>query len=201
MATRETVRELTAGQMKELTAALIEALPTKLSLATAQRWIGDKRQLGKSLRALLMAGNVAERTYRVALDYTQSLGAMIAAGHFDWGIQPFDATNFPVTGAGLVNVDIVLYQPSQVTGTNDILGELDYLSLRPATIAELLALAATFPDLQRLFTIIAFGSIGPNRLGVSTAPCLKAHGSDRTFSLAMVGCLWDSSDRFAAVRK
>lgn len=53
MATRETVREMTNGQLKELIAAVIEGIPTDLTFDTAKRWIGNKRKLGTSLRAML----------------------------------------------------------------------------------------------------------------------------------------------------
>lgn len=55
MATRETVRAMTPGQMKELAAALIEGIPSDLSSETAHRWIDRKLWLAKALRALLNA--------------------------------------------------------------------------------------------------------------------------------------------------
>lgn len=200
MATRETVRHLTSGQMKELTAALIEAVPSDLLFEAAQRWIGDKRRLGKSLRALLMAGDVAETTYRVTVDYTQSLDAMLAAGRFDWEVEAFDPKSFPVTGDGQADVEILLYHPNRDAYYQDVLAELEYLGLRPATLAELLALAATFPDLQREYTIVALGSVGPNELDHPSRPCIRTHGNDRVLQLGHVGSTC-SDNRYAAVRR
>jgi len=44
---------ITAGQMKDLGSAMIEAIPTDLPSDTAQRWIGRKKDLGSRIRAIL----------------------------------------------------------------------------------------------------------------------------------------------------
>ncbi|KKT20937.1 MAG: hypothetical protein UW06_C0049G0002 [Parcubacteria group bacterium GW2011_GWE1_43_8] len=44
---------LTAGQMKELSSAILEAIPANLPTSTAQYWIGNKKRLQKALREAL----------------------------------------------------------------------------------------------------------------------------------------------------
>ncbi len=44
---------LTAGQMKELSSAILEAIPANLPTSTAQYWIGNKKKLQKILREAL----------------------------------------------------------------------------------------------------------------------------------------------------
>jgi len=53
MKNRETLSVLTAGQMKELSSAVLEAIPANLSANTAQYWIGNKKKLQKVLREAL----------------------------------------------------------------------------------------------------------------------------------------------------
>jgi len=45
---------LTVGQMRELTTALAQGVPTTLPKDVAQQWIGDKEKLHKRIEALLM---------------------------------------------------------------------------------------------------------------------------------------------------
>lgn len=54
MPKRETVSDMTAGQMKELSAAVLEALPTDMPADVAQGWISNKRSLKRQLRRVLM---------------------------------------------------------------------------------------------------------------------------------------------------
>ncbi|MBI3956982.1 MAG: hypothetical protein HY340_03240 [Candidatus Kerfeldbacteria bacterium] len=53
MEAHETVRVLTSGQMKELAAALVEAIPADLQSEVAQYWISHKKQIGEDLRHIL----------------------------------------------------------------------------------------------------------------------------------------------------
>ncbi|KKS73775.1 MAG: hypothetical protein UV57_C0021G0032 [Parcubacteria group bacterium GW2011_GWD2_43_10] len=39
---------LTAGQMKELSSAILEAIPANLPTSTAQYWIGQQKKVAKS---------------------------------------------------------------------------------------------------------------------------------------------------------
>ena len=49
---------VTAGQMKELASAIIQAIPNNLPADVAQRFIGDKKRLGKKFRELLFEDNI-----------------------------------------------------------------------------------------------------------------------------------------------
>lgn len=69
MAIRETVREMTKGQLKELAAALTEAIPTDLPFDTAKGWIGNKSKLGTSLRAVLICDQSAEKKLSFEVDF------------------------------------------------------------------------------------------------------------------------------------
>jgi len=45
---------MSAGQMKELASAIVEAIPSDLPSGLAQKWIGKKKELGNRLRAVLL---------------------------------------------------------------------------------------------------------------------------------------------------
>ncbi|MDD4607354.1 MAG: hypothetical protein PHS07_03445 [Patescibacteria group bacterium] len=49
MGNQETVQTMTAGQMKELTAALIEAVPADLTKAEAQKVVGSKEKIREAM--------------------------------------------------------------------------------------------------------------------------------------------------------
>ena len=44
---------ITPGQVKDLSSAIIEAIPTDLPLNIAQDWIGRKTELGNKIRGVL----------------------------------------------------------------------------------------------------------------------------------------------------
>lgn len=49
---------ITTGEMKELASAIIQAIPNDLPADVAQRFIGDKKRLGKKFRELLFEDNI-----------------------------------------------------------------------------------------------------------------------------------------------
>ncbi len=53
MKKHQTVQVLTAGQMKDLAAAVVEAIPQNLSFADAEYWIGNKGKMGKEIKQIL----------------------------------------------------------------------------------------------------------------------------------------------------
>lgn len=79
--------------------------------------------------------------------------------------------------------------------------ELDRRGLRPATIEELLAFGAAYPDKQREFSIIALGSVCIGQpIRRNYVPCLWLESAGRCLGLrgAELGG-WYANYRFAAV--
>ena len=139
--------------------------------------------------------------YCVTIDYGMKLSEMIDAGHYDWKNGDINEKNFPVTGEGTVEVSPELVHFDRVIGTSEVEAELDKMGLRPATIEELLAFGATYPDVQREFPIIALGSSWVDRLGRRSVPFLCSLGSRRYLRLVWFDDLWLEFCRFLAVRK
>jgi hypothetical protein len=83
-----------------------------------------------------------------------------------------------------------------------VIKEFEARNLRAATLPELLACGATYPEKQREYPIFAFGSVWQHHNG-RHVPYLNAYkfGSLRQLNLNRVVSRWDGFCRFAAVRK
>lgn len=143
---------------------------------------------------------------KIVVDYSMTLGQMIAAGGYRWRNDDINDERFPLLGEGKVENTVELIHFNRPISSNDAEKELDKMGFRPAIIEELLAFAAAFPETQRKSPIVALGSvakIGPvppiddDRYVVY----LGMHGSGRRLSLNWRGDEWSGIFRFLAVRK
>ena len=160
-------------------------------------------------------------TYSIIVDWSRTLAEMIAAGRFDWKNDNIDEENFPLVrpSAGPTGPDLGPYRTAASNGqsetrvelthygklmtTKQIKTDLDRRGLRPATLAELLALGEKYPDLQRKFQIVALGSAWVGPLGAPYVPFLYGGSGRRELSLGWAGPAreWSDHYRFLAVRK
>ena len=152
-------------------------------------------QAGKPIEKL------AENCYKVLVDYGQTLQQMIANGKYDYANSDITSGNFPFTGNGKQEVVVELVHFGRDMASNAILKEFEARGLRAATLPELLAFGATYPDKQREFPIVAFGSVWRSRFGRRNVPYLIGSGSQRELNLGWLGNRWSDYCRFAAVRK
>lgn len=139
--------------------------------------------------------------YPVTIDFGQTLEQMIAAGRYDRKNGDITAKHFPLTGTGQVAVNLELIHFNRVINTDDALKEIDARGYRPATIAELLALGASQPELQRQFPIVALGSVWRSLDGSRDVAFLYEDASLRYLDLGWVGGGWCGSGRFLVVLK
>jgi len=141
-------------------------------------------------------------TFRVAVNYDQTVKEMVQAGKYDWSGSKFQVTGdtFPVNHRASGTVEIVLVHFHRHIGWQEALGELDKMGFRPAELPELLAFGATYPEKQREFPIIALGS---QYSGQQWFPSLDYHNWADWGRTLNVGNFPESnvSFRFAAVRK
>ncbi len=187
----------------ELASAVIQQLPRDIDSTTAQGWIENRTALQKVLRAALLpnAQSVGP-TYPVAVNYILSLEEMIAAGRYDWKNDDITAKHFPMKGEGIADVDIQLVHFGHMMDSSDkVIRELDKMGLRPASIEELLAFGAKYPDVQRQFPIVVLGSLWRRLDGDHSVPFLHGLGSGRRLRLGLFESGWRGLYRFAAVRK
>lgn len=145
------------GKAWEIFKALIdEVLSLGGSDEQVARILTDK-VLRRKLAELIVGA--ASNVYIITVDYAQSLADMIKAGHYDFVDPSFTSEHFPVVGTGEVSVDAILVHYGRIMSSEAVLADLDQRGLRPATLPELLAFGATYPEKQREFPILAFGAV------------------------------------------
>lgn len=210
-----TTKSITSGQEKQLVRFGADAMGTVLKKAglsgeAAQRVIA---QGGEFQERLIRAAEEAFRdlgnesapavpiTYPVTVDYGKSLREMIAAGQYDFQNGDITAKHFPITGTGQVEVELHLVHLNRVVSTDTVLAELDRRNLRPATIAELLALGAKYPNLQKEFPVVALGSVWRDLLGYRRVAYLDDWRGERKLYLNWHDDDWYGHFRFLAVSK
>lgn len=137
---------------------------------------------------------------RIIVDYSLSLEAMIALGKYDWKNVGITAERFPIKGNGKHERTAQLIHFNRIISTDDTEKELDKMGLRSGTIEELLAFGATFPEMQRRFSIIALGSVAGIR-GNRNVAFLGRDGSERDLDLRWPVSGWHEDCRFLAFPK
>ncbi len=136
----------------------------------------------------------------VTIDCSKTLAELIAAGHYDWKNPAINAKNFSMDRecASTVHLEVVRFSRWWIAHTTrNIEDQLDDMGYRSATLPELLAVGAKFPELQRQFPIVALGS------SIPLFPYLDESGEGRGLALhsePSTGC-WDEITRFLVVRK
>lgn len=188
------------GNFAEFASAVIQQLPRDIGSVTAQGWIENRAALQKVLRAALLPIAYSIDTYPITVNYGLSLKEMIAVGRYDREDKDITALHFPMKGEGTKEVVTELVHFNRHMESEDVLREFDERSLRPATIKELLAFGAKYPELQRQFPIVALGSIWWH-LAYRFVLCLDRYGSERGLRLIWFGHGWRDDCRFLAVRK
>jgi hypothetical protein len=159
-------------------------------------------------------------TYEVTVNYSQPLKKAVKVGGYDWvdryivqgvgisttqgSIGKARAKSVGPKQRGQADVSIVLVEFNDDVTTDDVLAVLDQRGMRAATLPELLALGAKYPDLQRQFWIVALGSPyrGPDNSFV--VPIFHPVGDAvRGLYLYSMNVGWKKKDpwQFAVVRR
>ncbi len=146
------------------------------------------------------ARSATKTAFPVTVDYRWSLDAMIKAGRYDWVNSDITAKHFPVKpGPTEVSIELVYFDRAMTS--DDVLAELARRGLWPATLPELLAFGAKYPEKQREFSIVALASVWRRWYGHRSAPCLWWDAPERVLDLGWLDGRWGAHYRFAAVRK
>ncbi len=148
--------------------------------------------------------NTGSGVYAVTVDYSKTLAQMIATGNFGWTNPEIKDSNFPFfNGGGAVAVNFELVHFNAKLTAKEIDAVLSQMGDRPATLWEILAFAAKFPDLQRQFPIVALAPLVVNR-DYRCVSYLDRDGRGRSISLIWandVNDRWDEHYRYLVVRK
>ncbi len=139
-------------------------------------------------------------TYLVTVNYDLSLAEMIKVGKYDSVNSGITKKHFPVNGEGTNEVVTELVHFNRFIGSDEVIRELDKRGFRPATIEELLAFGAKYPEMQIQFPIVALGSLW-RHLGHRDVPYLWGASRGHDLNLDWFENGWEGHYRFLAVRK
>lgn len=166
-----------------------------------------KRRLTEFEKALkdLLENPDKRPGYHITVNYNQTVQQLIRAGKYSSSEGITDA-NFPSDEEGTARLEIFLlsFDSDNRVSSEGAIKAMKKQGLRPATLKELLALGAAYPypDLQRVNSIIAFGSTWRGHSGSLGVPFLGRSASHLLIRLCWFkGGDWRPSVRFAAVRK
>lgn len=195
------------GQYIKFQAAVLQQLPrpNEFTPEVLDGWILNQASLARVLRETLVPAMDAKgvQTYAVSVDYSLSIEEMVRAGRYDWSNESITSKNFPrLQSWGKREVEVELVHLDRYMRNGDgVIRELDKRGYRPATLPELLALGAQYPDLQRTYSIPAFGSVWQDPDGDRYVAYLDGRASNRGLDLDWLEDGWRLYWCFAAVRK
>ena len=190
------------GTVFEIVKAIIdEVLDLGGSDEDVRRILKDKSLRKKIANLIVQTKPAIQDTFKVVVDYGQSLAEMISAGKYGWVNSDIIQKHFPVEGSDQKEVELVLFHFGRVMTSEQVIAEMDEAGYRPAPIEDLLSLGASYPELQKDFPVAALGSVWQSPVGHRYVPYLPWCGVRRDLNLYWFGPDWPESYRFAAVRK
>jgi len=141
------------------------------------------------------------QVFKILVDFRKTLQEAIQAGKYDWVNSDITQDHFPVQGGVQKEVEAVLFHFNRIVTSDQAISEMEKQGFRPATIEELLALGASYPELQKQFPILALGSVWRHPSGSLYVPYLAWRGCGRDLHLHWLGHVWGGHCRFVALRK
>lgn len=144
---------------------------------------------------------IEQRSYPITVDHTKSLADMIATGNYGYVNPNITVANFPITGTGVMEEEIILVHLDRDIGSDDAVRELNEMGLEPARIEHATAFGAKYPDVQREYPVVFLGSVWTSSGGDRDVPSLGDWGARRDLLLGDWDVGWARPYRFAAVRK
>ena len=139
--------------------------------------------------------------FPLSVNYDLSLKQAIDAGDYQGVHDSITSENFPSRRHGETRLEIILVRYDRRMTSEEVLSELDKAGLRPAELPEFLAFGATYPEVQREFSVVGLGSVWRDRKGYRNVPCLYTASEGRYLDLHWWDDGWYSYSRFAAIRK
>jgi hypothetical protein len=168
-----------------------------LRVAAAQ---GD-RLLDKFADVMAEAARKPREVFPVVVNYDLSVEEAIRAGDYQAVNADITDENFSWTRRGQADLEIILVRFDHRMTSPDVIRELEEEGLRAAELPEFLAFGATYPDVQRKFSVAGLGSVWRDRKGYRNVPCLYTASEGRYLDLHWWDDGWYSYSRFAAIRK
>ncbi|MDP3901700.1 MAG: hypothetical protein Q8Q37_01845 [bacterium] len=164
---------------------------------------GAKQLLSGEL--VIKGAELVSQIFSVIVDYSSTLCAMIEAGSYNWVSLDINDKNFPspkiTSDLPQATINLELIRFNKRMSSEQVMDELKKQNLRPATLPELLAFGAKFPEKQRKYPLVALGSVWQNLYGRRRVPILYGDDDERALDLDDWDGDWDGRYRFLAVRE
>jgi hypothetical protein len=168
-----------------------------LRVADAQ----GEQLLDKFADVIAQAARKPRESFPLKVNYDLSVEDAVAAGDYQAVNAAITSNNFPRTRKGQAESEIVLVRFEHRMSSPEVIHALDEEGLRAAELPELLAFGATYPEVQRKFSIVGMGSVWRDRKGYGNVPCLYTASEGRYLDLHWWDDGWYTYSRFAALRK
>lgn len=143
-------------------------------------------------------------TWRLWVDYGQSLQMMLMAGHYDLKFGDFPPQLFPLEGKGRVEFEARYFsfkRRMSIQSAMEWIPRENKVNLwSPARIEHVFSHGAVFPNEQRKFSIVGLGSIA--RINEKNyAPVLHGSSFERVVALGWCDNDWPAGTHFLAVHR
>ncbi len=140
------------------------------------------------------------RIFPVTVDCSLTTETLIDLGRYNSFDKEINNETFPIDCIGTKEVLMKIVRIGKLADSEEVLRELDGMGLRPATIHELLAFGAAYPDEQRKDSIIGLGSES-QRMTPHLFGYFGENGGWRQLLLSYELEIWPDSYWFSAVSK
>lgn len=164
-----------------------------------KNWHNMKGTIMKKSDLIVAGANGAKNILRILTNL--SLADRIARGEYDRVNSDITEEHFPTVIPADYDAEYKLFHFNRPIGSEAAIAEMEDERFRPGTLAELLVLGETQPELQKQFPIIALGSLWRLSGGDRGVPGLYGLGHRRELLLYWFGGGWGGHYRFLAVRK
>jgi hypothetical protein len=102
--------------------------------------------------------HLADEAFPVTVDHGASIEDLARDGAYGWVYSEVSTRNFPPTSAGTEPLTVRLVRLGSLSSVDKLVAVEEANGLRPADVRELLAFGKAYPDIQRVASIVGFGS-------------------------------------------
>ncbi|MDD9951840.1 MAG: hypothetical protein OXT67_09770 [Zetaproteobacteria bacterium] len=218
-----TVRQMTAGQAKDLALTLGGFALTDLTYEQAQQLLSSKGELGDAVRAaqhgIIGGGQSSEqiitpkpldqRVYRIIVDCTVSddpverFKMLRDAGGYDWTsdlVKDKQAHHWAIAQSDCQERELVLVHLDRTASSEDVLRYMRQHDLKRPTVADGLAFGAQHGHLQCQFPIVVLSEQMPVFDGRQRLLALNRYGDCRGLYVSYFDDNWRRYYRFLACK-
>ncbi|MCX6785091.1 MAG: hypothetical protein NTV81_04155 [Candidatus Komeilibacteria bacterium] len=142
-------------------------------------------------------------SYKVVVDYSESMDRMIAKGSYE-GVHPWiTRKHFPIIGSGREEAEVFFFvlADTEVFDLNQIRRDIDSAGCFPVNLAVLLALGATYQQLQKQFYIFSIAQSWEVADGMQAVVALSFGEIGRNLDCDVHDGSWMDNRRIAVIRK